>query len=120
MSRLNPPKKEYEMTEVPRGSALQRPENRAQAPRSSLLIANFQTLKQIQQNEVAAEQSRKTSRLSRGMDPNVPRPKHAPERPKDEKELEEKKMNDKADKIQSMDEHKIPIEELFKRFGTNP
>lgn len=32
----------------------------------------------------------------------------------------ERKENDKADKIQNMDEHKIPIEELFKRFGTNP
>lgn len=28
-------------------------------------------------------------------------------------------MNEKADKIQSMDEHKIPLEELLKRFGTN-
>ncbi len=108
------------MTEVPRGSSLQRPENRPQGARSSLLIANFQTIKQIQQNEVAAERSRKTSRMSRGLDPNVPKPKAPPERPKDEKELQEKKENDKADKIQSMDEHKIPLEELFKRFGANP
>lgn len=28
-------------------------------------------------------------------------------------------MDDKADKIQSMDEHKIPLEELIYRFGTN-
>lgn len=65
------------MQDVPMGS-LQRPENRAQAPRSSLLAANYQALKQIQQNEVAAERSRKTSRVSRGLDPNVPRPKYAP------------------------------------------
>jgi len=31
------------------------------------------------------------------------------ELPKDEKELQERKMNEKADKIQSMDEHKIPL-----------
>ena len=80
------------MTEVPRGSSLQRPENRPQGARSSLLIANFQTIKQIQQNEVAAERSRKTSRMSRGLDPNVPKPKAPPERPKDEKELQEKKI----------------------------
>ena len=43
---------------------------------SSTLIAGFQTLKHIQQNEVAAERSRKTSRLSRGLDPNIPRPKN--------------------------------------------
>ena len=43
------------------------------------MIAQFQTLKQIQQNEVAATQSRKTSRLTRGLDPNVPRPKYPPD-----------------------------------------
>ncbi|MCB0370672.1 MAG: hypothetical protein KDD45_14920 [Bdellovibrionales bacterium] len=28
-------------------------------------------------------------------------------------------MNEKADKIQNMDEHKIPLEELLRRFGSN-
>ena len=48
-------------------------------PRSSAMIAQYQTLKQIQQNEVAATQSRKTSRLTRGLDPNVPRTKYPPD-----------------------------------------
>ena len=41
------------------------------------------------------------------------------EKPKDEKELQERKANDKADKISSMDEHKCPLEELLKRYVSN-
>jgi sodium/potassium-transporting ATPase subunit alpha len=41
------------------------------------------------------------------------------EKPKDEKDLQDRKMNDKASSIQNMDEHKIPLEELIYRFGTN-
>jgi hypothetical protein len=33
--------------------------------------------------------------------------------------LEERKLNEKAKGIQSMDEHKIPIEELIHRLGTS-
>lgn len=39
--------------------------------------------------------------------------------PKNVKEVEEKKKNEKANEIQSMDEHKIPLEELLYRFGAN-
>ena len=39
--------------------------------------------------------------------------------PKNQKEVEEKKKNEKANEIQNMDEHKIPLEELLYRFGTN-
>ena len=41
------------------------------------------------------------------------------EKPKDEKDLEERKANEKAGQIQNMDEHKIPMEELIYRFGTS-
>lgn len=92
MSTLRPPTKEYELQDIPRGLSVHRDMDRPRG--SSAMIANFQTVKHIQQNEFAAEQSRKTSRLSRGLDPNVPRPKHPPqciclsniEKPKDEKE----------------------------------
>lgn len=33
--------------------------------------------------------------------------------------MEERKLNEKAKGIQSMDEHKIPIEELIHRLGTS-
>ena len=39
--------------------------------------------------------------------------------PKNQKEVEEKKKNEKANEIQNMDEHKIPLEELLYRFGSN-
>lgn len=39
--------------------------------------------------------------------------------PKNAKEAEEKKAGDKAAEIQKMDEHRIPLEELCYRFGTN-
>jgi hypothetical protein len=39
--------------------------------------------------------------------------------PKNEKEAVEKKKGEKANEIQNMDEHKIPLEELLYRFGAN-
>lgn len=39
--------------------------------------------------------------------------------PKDEKEKQNQKAEDKAARIQAMDEHRIPLEELCYRFGTN-
>lgn len=39
--------------------------------------------------------------------------------PKNEKEVDEKKKNAKANEIQGMDEHKIPLDELLYRFGSN-
>lgn len=39
--------------------------------------------------------------------------------PKNAKEGEEKKKNEKANEIQHMDEHKIPLDELLYRFGAN-
>lgn len=45
-------------------------------PRTSSVAAlQFQRLKQIQQNEVAADKSRKTSRISKGLNPDVPKPR---------------------------------------------
>ena len=71
------PTKEYELQDVQRGLSVNRNQDKPRG--SSVLIAGFQTLKHIQQNDVAAERSRKTSRLSRGLDPNVPRPKNPPQ-----------------------------------------
>jgi len=72
------------------------------------------------QNNVAAEKSRKTSRLSKGLNPDVPRPVNQGQPPpKNEKELEGRKADEKASEIQKMDEHRIPLEELCYRFGTN-
>ena len=54
MSTLRPPTKEYELQDVNRGgSSGNRDPNRPRG--SSAMIANFQTLKHIQQNEIAAE-----------------------------------------------------------------
>lgn len=39
--------------------------------------------------------------------------------PKNAKEADQKKKNEKADEISNMDEHKIPLEELLYRFGAN-
>ena len=39
--------------------------------------------------------------------------------PKNQKEVDGKKKDEKANDIQSMDEHKIPLEELLYRFGAN-
>lgn len=39
--------------------------------------------------------------------------------PKNVKEADEKKKSEKANEIQNMDEHKIPLEELLYRFGAN-
>jgi len=49
------------------------------------------------QNNVAAEKSRKTSRLSKGLNPDVPRPvNQAQPPPKNEKEAENRKADEKA------------------------
>lgn len=48
--------------------------NNADRPRtSSVIAADFLYLKQKMQNDHAANVSRKTSRLSKGLDPNAPR-----------------------------------------------
>lgn len=39
--------------------------------------------------------------------------------PKDEREKQDRKAGEKADEIQQMDEHRIPLEELCYRFGTS-
>jgi hypothetical protein len=39
--------------------------------------------------------------------------------PKDERDKQNQRAEEKAGKIQGMDEHKIPLEELCYRFGTN-
>lgn len=72
MSRPSNTRNEYELREIPRAggqAAYERPRT------SSVAAAGFQTLKQKQQNNVAAEKSRRTSRLQKGQDPNAPMPK---------------------------------------------
>lgn len=44
---------------------------------SSAAAIQFQRLKQMQQNDVAAQKSRKTSRISKGLNPDVPKPNKA-------------------------------------------
>lgn len=45
-------------------------------PRTSSAAAlQFQRLKQLQQNEIAAQQSRRESRASKGLNPDVPKPR---------------------------------------------
>lgn len=45
-----------------------------QRPRTSSLAAiQYQRLKQMQQNEVAADKSRKSSRISKGLNPDAPK-----------------------------------------------
>lgn len=39
--------------------------------------------------------------------------------PRNEKEADTKKKNEKANEISTMDQHKIPLEELLYRFGSN-
>lgn len=46
--------------------------------RNSSIIEAYQRLKGEVENKVAAEKSRKTSRISAGKDSTVPRPKKAP------------------------------------------
>lgn len=58
--------------------------------------------------------------MSKGLNPDVPRPVNQnPTPPKNEKDAEGRKANEKASEIQKMDEHRIPLEELCYRFGTN-
>ncbi len=48
-------------------------------PRTSTAIAReFQYLKQKMENDVEIDKARKTSRISRGLNPDVPRPVQPP------------------------------------------
>ena len=61
---------EYELAPIKKGQPYD--EDR---PRTSSVAAQiFQTLKHKQQNNAEAEKSRRTSRLSKGLNPDVPRP----------------------------------------------
>lgn len=63
------------------------------------------------QNNVAADKSRKTSRMTKGLNPDVPRPvAQNPAPPKNDKDAENRKAGEKANDIQKMDEHRIPLE----------
>ena len=64
--------REVELQDIPRGSVDVYGNT---AKRNSVVITNYQLLKQKQQNEVAADSSRKSSRISRGLNPNVERRK---------------------------------------------
>lgn len=102
------------------GSNLHPSNNPERRPTNTGLITEFRRVSQMIQNNNAAERSRKTSRISKGLNPDVPRPKNAPTAPpKNEKEAEVRKANEKASEISSMDEHRIPLEELCYRFGTS-
>ena len=78
-------------------------------------------------NDAQIDKERKVSRMSRGLNPDVPAPYQPPKRssfihsaaPINEKEAEFLKKDDKAKEIQGMDEHRIPMEELCYRFGIN-
>jgi hypothetical protein len=63
--------KEYEMRDV---RAPGQPYAGEKPRQNSFVVANVQTIIQIQQNEVAAEKSRRTSRLQKNLNPDVPRP----------------------------------------------
>lgn len=71
MAQRNNNQAEYEMQDIPRTS-VQKYENRPRT--SSFVAATFQGMKMRQENEVAAEKSRRTSRISKGLNPDVPRP----------------------------------------------
>ena len=63
--------REYEMKDV---RAPGQPYTGEKPRQNSFVVSNVQTIIQIQQNEVAAEKSRRTSRLQNNLNPNVPRP----------------------------------------------
>jgi hypothetical protein len=48
--------------------------NAERRPTNTGLITEFRRVSQMVQNNVAADRSRKTSRLSKGLNPDVPRP----------------------------------------------
>ena len=59
--------KEYELKDGP-------PQyGRERQPTNSALVTEFRRVSQMVQNTNAAEKSRKTSRLSKGLNPDVPR-----------------------------------------------
>lgn len=66
---------EVELQDVPRGSVDVYGNT---VKRNSIVATNYQLLKQKQQNDVAADKSRRSSRISKGLNPNVERPKAAP------------------------------------------
>lgn len=63
--------REYEMKDV---RAPGQPYTGEKPRQNSFVVSNVQTIIQIQQNEVAAEKSRRTSRLQKNLNPDVPRP----------------------------------------------
>lgn len=65
--------KEYEMREGPPQYGREE-----RQPTSSALITEFRRVSQMVQNTNAAEKSRKTSRISKGLNPDVPRPANQP------------------------------------------
>lgn len=93
---------------------------------SSLVVA-FEELRGRMNTRKLADDSRRVTRKSKGLNPDAPRPKNEssvfidldPLPPKDEREKQNQKAGEKANRIQSMDEHKIPLEELCYRFGTS-
>lgn len=89
-------------------------------PTNTGLVTEFRRVSQMVQNTNAANKSRKTSRITKGLNPDVPRPNPQPVAPpKNDKEADARKANQKASEISKMDEHRIPLEELCYRFGTN-
>lgn len=71
--------------------------NAERRPTNTGLVTEYRRVSQMVQNNVAAEKSRKVSRMSKGLNPDVPRPvNQSPVPPKNEKAAEEKKAGDKA------------------------
>ena len=56
------------------GSGQGRGNNAERRPTNTGLITEFRRVSQMVQNNAAAEKSRKTSRLTKGLNPDVPRP----------------------------------------------
>jgi len=87
---------------------------------SSVLATNFRLLGDQMKNNAMADESRRISRKTKGLNPDAPRPQPVNKgEPLDEKEAEKMKAKEKAGEIQKMDEHKIPMDELCHRFGTS-
>lgn len=62
---------QYDYTSQPNYNRTNYAEKR---PTNTGLITEYRRVSQMVQNNVAAEKSRKTSRLSKGLNPDVPRP----------------------------------------------
>lgn len=74
-------KQEFELEQVKgngRPVVKKAPDNDPNRPRTSSFAIEFEGLRQRMNNNAQAEKSRKTSRISKGLNPDVPRPEKNP------------------------------------------